>query len=249
VSVRGAGGWGWSRADGYTRHAVPLTSASALFCWVVAGCGSRSELIGSLGTDDAGTVSDATGAQETSSMMDGGDAAGPDTGEAACVIPTLALGVGPQSQGSCAALTQGAPANVAPLCGSSRYVMQCLPQQGLQGLQPPTPDLSLNCDALPVSSADRSIYYCCPCEVTRLGCVNVDLSTYDRSCRSSSDCSTVTAGVLCPPVCLCPNAAINKSGATRYWQTLASLPPSSFPFCSCPNEEGAACNQGVCTYQ
>ncbi|MDP8999124.1 MAG: hypothetical protein M3O46_03330 [Myxococcota bacterium] len=42
-------------------------------------------------------------------------------------------------------------------------------------------------------------------------CVDVDLTTYDQSCQSSTDCTGITAGVLCRGACTCGGAAVNAS--------------------------------------
>ena len=80
------------------------------------------------------------------------------------------------------------------------------------------------------------------------GCVNIDLSTFDRSCRADSDCMSIT-NVACPSECNCPNDAINADDRLRYETTIASLP---FKMGNCPCPSGPmlnpVCTQGVCTY-
>lgn len=89
-----------------------------------------------------------------------------------------------------------------------------------------------------------------PCQATESACVNVDLSTYDRSCRSNSDCIPVVGGMTCPSGCACPNAAINASGRAHYEQTMARLRPVNGD-CSCANDRtpNPVCVQGACTYE
>lgn len=81
-------------------------------------------------------------------------------------------------------------------------------------------------------------------------CVILDLSTYDRSCTSDSDCLAVTSGLACGSACLCPNDAINAIGRTRYERAIAPLSGAAST-CSCPVERALnpVCVQGVCTYQ
>jgi hypothetical protein len=75
-------------------------------------------------------------------------------------------------------------------------------------------------------------------------CVNVDLSTYDRSCDTASDCIYIAAGTICSGACACGNAVVNAAGQARYQQTLAPLPRG--PVCHCPNEPIPQCVEGEC---
>jgi len=78
--------------------------------------------------------------------------------------------------------------------------------------------------------------------------VNVDVSTYDRSCSSDLDCISIWGGVTCPGGCLCAaNAAVNVDELARYERTLAPLPPIA---CNCPvvQAPNAVCVNGLCTY-
>jgi hypothetical protein len=83
-------------------------------------------------------------------------------------------------------------------------------------------------------------------------CVNVDLSRYDRSCKSNSDCMAVTSGTICRPGCegACPNAAINVDDKARYFEALAPLQVYGPDPCECgfiPAPD-AYCIQGLCIY-
>jgi hypothetical protein len=236
--------------------------AGALVGLVLSACGSRTDLLESPGrTDDAGALLDAAASQDAlgtpdptaTSGADGFADSGADaTGGAACMIPPLAFSVGAQSpmppygsSGTCIAVTQNVPPDVARQCGSTQYVMQCAASRSFKE---PHPDVSLSCDGEPIAGADDSTFYCCPCAVVGVGCVNVDLSTYDRSCSSDADCAAIRSGVICPGACVCANAVISAKDESRYWQTLAGLPPASLPTCGCPNEPRTACIHGVCTY-
>jgi hypothetical protein len=81
------------------------------------------------------------------------------------------------------------------------------------------------------------------------GCVNLDLSTFDRSCRADSDCMSIASGMACPSGCFCPNDAINVDMRLRYETTVASLPFNTAA-CPCPSgpPQGPVCTKGVCTY-
>jgi hypothetical protein len=77
-------------------------------------------------------------------------------------------------------------------------------------------------------------------------CVDIDLSSYDRSCTTSSDCIAISAGTLCSTGCLCGGSTINKSGDDRYQATLAQL-SSGGPVCDCPFFGQSECHHGSCT--
>lgn len=82
------------------------------------------------------------------------------------------------------------------------------------------------------------------------GCVTIDVSTYDRSCRTDSDCMPIAITVC--PGCGCPDAAINVDGRKRYTDTIAQVPPPSPPYlvCNCPNDPAVdvRCDKGACAY-
>jgi hypothetical protein len=75
-------------------------------------------------------------------------------------------------------------------------------------------------------------------------CVNIDLSTYDRSCKADSDCIQISSGMLCSPTCLCGGSAINIDGQARYDDAIAPLEPG---LCPCPFLGPTRCVAGECT--
>ncbi|MGH7298270.1 MAG: hypothetical protein ACRELB_25245 [Polyangiaceae bacterium] len=78
-------------------------------------------------------------------------------------------------------------------------------------------------------------------------CVDVSASNYDTSCQSASDCTAITAGHLCSPACICPNALINASGLAQ-WQKDVSGLTSATP-CECPPSGAVpSCVSGTCAY-
>jgi hypothetical protein len=79
------------------------------------------------------------------------------------------------------------------------------------------------------------------------GCVNIDLASFDRSCRADSDCMAVKGGMACPSGCSCANTAINVDDRLMYEETIASL-PFTLGNCPCPSGPPHLCTQGVCTY-
>jgi hypothetical protein len=87
-----------------------------------------------------------------------------------------------------------------------------------------------------------------------VGCLEVDLSKFDRSCNSGSDC-IIIANVLCP-ACACPGAAINVNGEARYEEAFSHRPPAllgpngQVETCGCAADQTppSLCLDGVCTY-
>ncbi len=75
-------------------------------------------------------------------------------------------------------------------------------------------------------------------------CVNVDLSTYDRSCKQASDCVSVTAGEVCTGQCSCGGSFINAGALGRYQQAVAGIEPGT---CFCGVGPAPECIDGTCT--
>jgi hypothetical protein len=80
-------------------------------------------------------------------------------------------------------------------------------------------------------------------------CVDIDVSTYDRSCQTDSDCINVAAGTICSGYnCLCGGAAISATEQARYNAALASVQPGPGPYCGCPYFGRPRCLQSQCVY-
>jgi hypothetical protein len=80
-------------------------------------------------------------------------------------------------------------------------------------------------------------------------CVDIDVSTYDRSCQTDSDCINVSAGMICSGYnCLCGGAAINAGEQDRYNAALASVQPGPGPYCGCPYFGRPRCLKAQCVY-
>jgi len=80
-------------------------------------------------------------------------------------------------------------------------------------------------------------------------CVDIDVSTYDRSCQTDSDCINVSAGMICSGYnCLCGGAAISASEQDRYSAALGSVEAGPGPYCGCPYFGGPRCIQAQCVY-
>jgi hypothetical protein len=75
-------------------------------------------------------------------------------------------------------------------------------------------------------------------------CVNVDLSTYDQTCKVDSDCIDVTSGQICTGGCACGGSAINVDGEARYEAAVASVQTLA---CPCPADGVPRCIQNRCT--
>jgi hypothetical protein len=75
-------------------------------------------------------------------------------------------------------------------------------------------------------------------------CVDIDAESFDQSCTTASECTTITAGEICSDTCLCGGTTINKNGEARYAKEIAGLGHGE---CSCPNQPIPACTHGKCT--
>ena len=198
-------------------------------------------------TPDAGDIVDAgdvlqDGAGWMCAIPDAGDVADGSYGSPGwtCTIPAQAL----------TSATCEVTPNQYGGCGPTQYHLSCSEQLDAS---------SLGCtfggggtgrigDAAPVTTYG----YCCFCEGTdaATGCVNVDLSTYDRSCTKDSDCTFIGTGMVCPGACNCGpgNAAINVDGERCYEQAVAQVALNND--CNCANWPTSwvpVCVQGVCT--
>jgi hypothetical protein len=80
-------------------------------------------------------------------------------------------------------------------------------------------------------------------------CVDIDVSTYDRSCQTDTDCINVAAGTICSGYnCLCGGAAISATEQDRYNAALASVQAGPGPYCGCPYFGRPRCLQAQCVY-
>jgi hypothetical protein len=84
-------------------------------------------------------------------------------------------------------------------------------------------------------------------DVAPLACASADLSVFDRTCATASDCTTVTIGLVCGQGCACGPPVLSLGGIASYEVTLASLSSGASPnFCSCPTPSAPQCVQGRC---
>jgi hypothetical protein len=75
--------------------------------------------------------------------------------------------------------------------------------------------------------------------------VEIDLSTFDTSCKVTSDCIDISSGDVCSDNCNCGGSTINASGQARYDALINQLPPSAVD-CFCPNLGTPTCVAGQC---
>jgi len=180
-------------------------------------------------------MSDATATVQDDAMLEGGSNADVP-GAAVCHVPESVAAL--PMPGCAVALP---PYNSG--CGASEFAVGCGESVSFT---PPEECF----DPYPFCNGGPG--YCCPCLGADAGaaCVNIDPSSYDRSCRSDSDCVLMTSGSICAPRgCLCPNAAINVNDWNGYWQAVSALPQSPAP-CRCGDSfdsPRAVCSHGVCT--
>jgi hypothetical protein len=76
-------------------------------------------------------------------------------------------------------------------------------------------------------------------------CVDIDPSSYDQSCTTSSDCVAITSGTVCSTSCLCGGSTINKSGEARYQAALSQVSSGGIT-CPCPFSGEPECLHGTC---
>ncbi len=78
-------------------------------------------------------------------------------------------------------------------------------------------------------------------------CVNVDLTGYDVSCTTNSDCISVTSGDICPGSCACGGSTISQSGEAQYEaQYGAAISRIPLGTCGCPLSGIPECVGGTC---
>jgi hypothetical protein len=63
-------------------------------------------------------------------------------------------------------------------------------------------------------------------------CVDIDLSTFDRSCNQASDCIDIRTGTVCTGECICGDSLVNVSEQPRYAKAIAPI-TSVGVACSC----------------
>jgi hypothetical protein len=105
------------------------------------------------------------------------------------------------------------------------------------------------------STYETSVYESSTYEATTIGegsvgsdgstgaCVDIVLSTYDQTCKVSSDCISITSGTLCSGSCDCGGSTINKDGQARYDAAISGI---MFGACPCPAPPPASCKLGMC---
>ncbi|HTQ43641.1 MAG TPA: hypothetical protein VMI75_12850 [Polyangiaceae bacterium] len=208
----------------------------ALGCSVLVACGGRIDRAGS-GGSDASAMQQIRETPDATAAPDAGASTIDEAGAAACYIapwsaklPTPECGV---------ALPPTSP------CGASAYRVAC----AVSGSYTPPAD---GCVSVPNFGG---FDVCCPClgADAAAWCTDVDVSTYDRSCRRDSDCIVIQGGMMCTGECACSvgsGTAVNVDGRARYEQTTAPLLPL-LEDCNCAAVSASkpVCAQGVCTLE
>ncbi len=75
-------------------------------------------------------------------------------------------------------------------------------------------------------------------------CVDIEPSSDEQSCQTTSDCLPAFAGKLCAGGCTCPNATINVSSQPAYQAAINALPAGRL--CGCPAFFPPECVAGRC---
>jgi len=75
-------------------------------------------------------------------------------------------------------------------------------------------------------------------------CVDIDLSSYDTSCMTNSDCIVIQTGQVCDGNCACGGSPVNADGEATYEQAIRGIMLAG---CPCPAEAPPACVGNVCT--
>jgi hypothetical protein len=220
---------------------IAPTLASLLLASVVfAGCVGRTS---SAGSGDGG----------------GGGGSGSGSGGGSCVdIDLSSYDVSCKADTDCIEITSGQVCSGSCTCGGSsvnaseqaRYQAQLSSLQLGQCACPEEPQPQCLGNVCTICRGAPSDPPACGTTTVDAGldgpaCVNVDLSTYDQSCQTSSDCADITSGEICAGSCECGGSAINNSGLARYQATIAALGTSSE--CPCPADGALACIQNKCT--
>lgn len=84
---------------------------------------------------------------------------------------------------------------------------------------------------------------------TSSGCIDLDPSKFDQSCKTDDDCIDVAAGTLCAAYeCSCAGGTIAAAAAAQYNALYTSVPPAPGPGCSCPITGTGRCIVGQCVW-
>lgn len=75
-------------------------------------------------------------------------------------------------------------------------------------------------------------------------CVFIDLSTYDTSCVTNTDCTVIASGQVCDGSCDCGGSPVNVDGEATYEQAVSGI---AFAECPCAAELPPACVGTTCT--
>jgi hypothetical protein len=226
-------------------------AASAFVAALFLACGGRTDGVGPSGSSSGASSGSSSGSSSggSSGSSSGGSSGSSSGGTTKCVYVDLNtydrscntasdcvyISGGDVCDGSCA----DCGSDLINVDGLSRYQSAIAPIQLGQcycGAPSPPECIDHQCttgvDVVDAGPPDSGV------------CVNVDLSTYDLSCKSDSDCIEITSGEICSGSCACGGSTINADGQARYDQQLSQVDLAP---CGCPAFGVARCITGTCT--
>jgi hypothetical protein len=225
-------------------------AASSLVAALVFACGGRTDGVGSpSGSSSGASSSGASSSGSGSGSSSGSTSSGSSSGTASCVFVDLStydrscnrasdctyVSGGEICDGSCPWSCGSDLINVSDLARYESAVASIQPANCECGVPAPPQCIDHQCTS-GVDVVDAG-----PADAGR--CVNVDLSTYDQSCKLDSDCVEITGGVICDGSCACGGSAVNADGQARYDQTIAQV---TLAPCNCPALGAPRCLKGQC---
>jgi hypothetical protein len=248
-----------------TRRRSLIASFAALATLLGSACGGAVDPSGSSngggsssGTTNGGTTSGGTSNGGTTGSTSGGATTGCinvdiSTYDVSCNLASDCITITPGQICANECTCGGAAINVS---GQARYAAE------LSSIQTPPDQYGFNdCACVAIESSPECIQHVCtlctghPGDPPACGsgiidggstaCVDIDLSTYDASCKQDSDCTMITAGRVCADGCMCGGSAINTDGLARYNATVSALGPSLE--CPCAYEGVPTCIANQCT--
>jgi hypothetical protein len=229
---------------------VRALTVSTLVATFFLACGGRTDGVGS-SSSSSGASSGGSGSGSGSGSSSGSTSSGSSSGSTSCVFVDLSTyDRSCNTASDCVYVTGGDICNGSCpwSCGSDLINAS---QLGRYESAVASIQVNDNCEC-GVAAPPQCIDHLCTygVDVVDAGpadaglCVDVDLSTYDQSCKGDSDCVEISAGLLCSGNCACGGSTINVDGQARYDQEIA---PIDFGLCPCPAEGVPRCVTGKCT--
>ena len=215
-----------------------------------SGSGSTSSS-GGTGSSSGGVTGSSSGGISGSSSGESGSSSGgpscvfidPGSYDHSCnaAADCVYITSGEICRGDCASCGS-TPINQDGYAKWSATVATIDPATSFCGAPAPLACVSHVCQAQPVE-LDAGVIETGPPDAS--GCVFIDLSTFDQSCKVDSDCTEITSGQVCDRNCACGGSAVNVDGLARYQQEVQGA--ASGPACSCPAFGQPRCIASKCT--